>query len=847
MPTKEENIHLVAAGPKRCCSCKNDRPCDCGCVCEDMTNLDDSGNTPTTSKQPNPNEDCYKAMQFNDYTYADDPGQPTCQDPYEEPFIGPKAPCWMFVAKDCGDHQKCTEEEALTMCDNPTESIDCDGEVIPVLRCYECPCDCEFVGRQLQQAIFNTYDECNEYLAARASGEIGDSDDGPMCDKCVEGDFPQGDHGSVCDDLRNNHINCAGNSSCIGQQEGDKCYYVVPLVCSDYGPDCTLTNNPAPPFDTPCDPDEECNPECWHRAACADPIYGVDMDEEHVLEFSALQNCEAYLEAKWEDGAICERCVKWSKYSYCWMIAPYTCYDFGCSNLYQTSCAGACGDPYSLNYNSTHTGKADFLPEGTDYELGKTGDAVCLDADGNEVSRGPDPIQCTGYETPYKGQMQLKLEKCGLKCASEGVGLITPPASRPLYKTVTIKSSSKSGGKGQSFSSWKQTRTGGGCCDCEGKCASAGDSCTHSYSNEYSDTRTSVINLTCVSLPVPSDGQPNSGFSVGQWTQTHSYTRTNSRAYSCSYSGGCYYAGQPQSCGDISPYNYSNTKTTTTTGPFGGVANPTPYQSYDPVAAWGHFVPSISCVDCDFIRTECPKLNEDDVWTQDVMCDDELQAGTQSHSLICTAPKWSYSASPTNFTASYTGDSCSSSDSYSATCPVYGGCWDNWPYGFRDWCGGTNSDSSSSSGNSYGTDQELTVTLSNPMTAEENPSWLPGWAQSGFRAMDELNPDNSIYSESQSTIGSTPHVQGLVWYDCTIWCQSNCNITVSGGGSSFNIPGTREFQPCGGPYADGSSFYFGDWFHPNTVVSCDAKSAVGGEARCDISCCPTARDITTDP
>jgi len=824
----DDEIYLVGAGPKRCCHCKNDRPCNCGCVCEDMTNLDDSGNTPTTKKQPNPNEDCYKAMQFNNYTYADDPGQPTCQDPYEEPFIGPKAPCWMFVAKDCGDHQKCTKEEALTVCDNPTESIDCDGEVIPVLKCYECPCDCEFVGKQLQQAIFNTYDDCNAYLAARASGEIGDSDDGPMCDKCVESDFPQGDNGSICDDLRTGAVNCAGNSSCVGQQEGNKCYFVVPLQCSDYGPDCEYTNNPAPPFDTPCDPDEECNPECWHRSACADPIYGVDMDEEHVLEFSALQNCEAYLAAKWEDGAICERCVKWSKYSYCWMITPYTCYDFGCSNLANTSCAGACGDPYSHNYNSTHTGKADFLPEGTDYELGKTGDAVCLDANGNEVNRGPDPIQCTGYETPYKGQMQLKLEKCGLKCASEGVGLITPPASRPLYKTVTIESRVRYGGGLTTFtnsSSW--TRTGGGCCcsppgNCSGSSKSQGQ-----IGSEWIYTTKVTMNLTCVQPPIPNNGVDGfDGFTPAQWTQTVTTTQSEEFKYTCSGDAGC-----------ASPNpSYSKSSTKTTTAPHGGVMNPQDLG----------YGTNKQCVDCDFIRTGCEKQPSETI-NETLYCDywNTEEGGSLNEKTDYTAPKWSYSASPTSYSEQSMDGSWSRTRNLNSTCPSYGGCWDDWPNGYHE-CGGSDSLSESSSSTSGETIRDLSITLSSQETTEENPSWLPSWAQTGYRGMDEPNPDKAIYNESQSTIGSTPHVQGLVWYDCAIWCQSNCNISVKGG-ASFNVPGTREFQPCGGPYADGSWFYFGDWFAPNAVVSCDAKSAVGGEARCDISCCPTARDITTDP
>ena len=236
MPTtnKDPDIHLVGAGPKRCCSCKNDRPCNCGCVCEDMTNLDDSGNTPTTSKQPNPNEDCYKAMQFNNYNYSDDPGQPTCQDPYEEPFTGPKAPCWMFVAKDCGDHAMCTEEEAKQLCDSPEMKIMCDGEVIPVLKCYECPCDCETASKAAGYAegmFFNSKASCEEW---RVDDDPGSQD----CDKCVEVPFPEGESGSICDDLRNNYINCKGNSACIGQQASQTCWMIVDKTCSDLGSGC---------------------------------------------------------------------------------------------------------------------------------------------------------------------------------------------------------------------------------------------------------------------------------------------------------------------------------------------------------------------------------------------------------------------------------------------------------------------------------------------------------------------------------------------------------------------------------------------------------------------------------
>jgi len=310
----DDQIHLVGAGPKRCCSCKNDRPCNCGCVCEDMTNLDDSGNTPTTKKQPNPSEDCYKAMQFNNYNYSDDPGQPTCQDPYEEPFIGPKAPCWMFVAKDCGDHQKCTQEEALTVCDSPTESIECDGEVIPVLKCYECPCTCETVSKLSGMAegiFFNSKESCEEW---RVDDDPGTQD----CDKCVEVDFPQGENGSLCDDLRSNYINCAGNSACIGQQASEKCWTIVDKTCSDLGSGCSDGGDD--PQGAKCEPSNS-ESDCPALQNCYSSCPNGTFTSEDA--------CGEWRDSNDDDSCyVCEECAS-DDLANCWCVRPLSCEENG--------------------------------------------------------------------------------------------------------------------------------------------------------------------------------------------------------------------------------------------------------------------------------------------------------------------------------------------------------------------------------------------------------------------------------------------------------------------------------------------------------------------------------------
>ena len=314
MPTnKEPDIHLVAAGPKRCCSCKNDRPCDCGCVCEDMTNLDDSGNTPTTKKQENPNEDCYKAMQFNNYNYSDDPGQPTCQDPYEEPFTGPKPPCWMFVAKDCGDHVMCTEEEAKQLCDYPEMRIMCDGEVIPVLRCYECPCDCETASKAAGYAegmFFNSKASCEEW---RVDDDPGSQD----CDKCVEVPFPQGENGSICDDLRSNYINCKGNSACIGQQASTTCWTIVDKTCADLGSGCVEKEEPE---GVKCEPSAS-EADCPLLQNC----YSSCPNGTFVSE----EKCGEWRDANDDDGCYdCEPCAS-ADLANCWCLRPRACEELG--------------------------------------------------------------------------------------------------------------------------------------------------------------------------------------------------------------------------------------------------------------------------------------------------------------------------------------------------------------------------------------------------------------------------------------------------------------------------------------------------------------------------------------
>lgn len=326
MPLKEENIHLVAAGPKRCCSCKNDRPCDCGCVCEDMTYQDDSGSTPTTEKQENPDEDCYKAMQFNNYNYSDDPGQPTCQDPYEDtyedPFVGPKAPCWMFVAKDCGDHVMCTEEEALTLCDSPTKINKCGGDVVPPLDCYECPCTCETVSKASGMAegiFYNTKDSCEE---ARVDDDPGHED----CDKCVEVPFPEGENGSLCNDLRSNYINCAGNSACLGQQEGTSCWMIVDKTCADLGSGCVDNPETKGIRCEPSSSESDCPAlqNCW--SSCPNGTFVSEDD------------CDQHLEDM-DDDAGCFKCepCNFDEETDCWCLAHKSCEDL---HLYdgETNC-----------------------------------------------------------------------------------------------------------------------------------------------------------------------------------------------------------------------------------------------------------------------------------------------------------------------------------------------------------------------------------------------------------------------------------------------------------------------------------------------------------------------------
>ena len=407
MPTKGESIHLVGAGPKRCCHCKNDRPCNCGCVCEDMTNLDDSGNTPTTSKQPNPNEDCYKAMPFNDYNYADDPGQPTCQDPYEEPFIGPKAPCWMFVAKDCGDHQKCTQEEALTVCDDPEESIECDGEVIPVLKCYECPCTCETVSKLSGMAegiFFNSKASCDEW---RVDDDPGTQD----CDKCVEVPFPEGESGSLCDDLRNNYINCAGNSACIGQQASTTCWTIVDKQCSDLGSGCVGKSEPE---GVKCEPSES-------EADC--PLLQNCYSSCPNGTFVSKDDCDQYLEDEDSGCYKCEPCAS-ADLANCWCLEPKTCSEISggqyddataCDNaLVSANCEGCayCYATYECeeqgldcheiqNYSCGDLGGSYTNKPDCDADLVATGTSNCYEClritDCDECwSRDSNPIQCWG-------------------------------------------------------------------------------------------------------------------------------------------------------------------------------------------------------------------------------------------------------------------------------------------------------------------------------------------------------------------------------------------------------------------------------------------------------------------
>ncbi len=442
----DDQIHLVGTGPKRCCHCKNDRPCNCGCVCEDMTNLDDSGNTPTTNKQPNPNEDCYKAMQFNNYNYSDDPGQPTCQDPYEEPFIGPKAPCWMFVAKDCGDHQRCTKEEALTLCANPTESIECDGEVIPVLKCYECPCTCETVSKLSGMAegiFFNLKADCDEYR--EESHPPGEN-----CQKCVEVPFPEGENGSLCDDLRSNYINCAGNSACIGQQASQKCWMIVDKTCADLGSGCVEKTEPEGLKCEPSESEVDCPllQNCY--SSCPNGTFTSEEDCGEWRDSNDDDNCYA-----------CEPCAS-ADLPNCWCLRPLSCEENGyydgeetCDNeRVSLGCEGGGGiecatcmkndqcsaetdvDCYELvnascdsiggSYNNEADCKADLVADGSNrcykcYQITDCDD--CWSGNGrSEQCWGVRPMTCSELEGMSEAfcdlEVQTRADGPCLKCTS---------------------------------------------------------------------------------------------------------------------------------------------------------------------------------------------------------------------------------------------------------------------------------------------------------------------------------------------------------------------------------------------------------------------------------------------